>query len=102
MVTMHILTYAVLNYIDILFVIDLFNIINDDICLHTCCTIYSVVLSLLNSKKAVQIQHFTDGATIVLRKHYHTGLNQIKYDFPSTSLSVEWTLKINPPQIWNN
>ena len=41
--------------------------------------IYSAVISLLNSKKAVRIQQFTDGATILLRKHYHTGLNQIKY-----------------------
>ena len=40
MVTMHILTYAVLDYIDnlpVLFVINLFNILDDDICLHTCC-----------------------------------------------------------------
>ena len=39
MVTMHILTYTtVIDYIDnlpLLFVINLFNILNDDICLHT-------------------------------------------------------------------
>ena len=40
MVTMHILTWAVLDYIDnlpVLFVINLFYIVNDNICLHTCC-----------------------------------------------------------------
>ena len=38
MVTMHIVTSAVIDYIDnllILFVINLFNIFDDDICLHT-------------------------------------------------------------------
>ena len=42
-----------------LFVINLFSIFDDDI--------YSVVISLLNSKNAVRIQQFTDGTTIVLR-----------------------------------
>ena len=37
---------------------------------------FSMVLSFLNSKKPVRIQHFTDGATIVFRKHYHVGLNK--------------------------
>ena len=42
MVIMQILTYTVVDYIDnlpVLFVINLFNILNDDICQHTCETI---------------------------------------------------------------
>ena len=65
MVTMLFLTCAVLEYIDnlpVLFFIILFNILNDNILTNT---IYSAVLSLLNSKKAVRIQQFTDGATSV-------------------------------------
>ena len=46
-------------------------------------TIYTVVLSLLNPKKAVRFQQWTDGETIVLKKHYHTGLNKINYGFTS-------------------
>ena len=45
--------------------------------------IYSDVLSLLNAKKVVRIKQLPDVATIVLKKHYHAGLNKIKYDFPS-------------------
>ena len=44
-VTMHFLTCAVLEYIDnlpVLFDINLFNILNDNICLHTCVTALSV------------------------------------------------------------
>ena len=55
--------------------------------------IYSEVLSLLNSKKAVRIQQFTDDTTIVLRKY--TELNQIKYGFPSTCLSITTTTIIS-------
>ena len=55
-------------------------------CLPVAKHYYNVMLSLLNSKKAVRIQQFTDGATILLRKHYHTGFNKIKYGFPSTCL----------------
>ena len=67
---MHILTYAVLDYIDnlsVLFVINLFNSLNDDICLLYLLPniIYSSVISLLNYKKAVRIQQFTDGADSV-------------------------------------
>ena len=50
--------------------------------------IYSMVISLLNSKKAVRIQQFTDGATVVLRKHYHTGLNKINVVFCQHVLSI--------------
>ena len=50
--------------------------------------IYSVGISLLNSKKAVRIQQFRDGVTIVLRQQYHTGLNKIKYWFPSICLGI--------------
>ena len=66
--------FTVLDDIDnlpTLFVIYLFNILKDDLC-----------LSLLNPKKDIRIQQFTDGATIVLRKDYLTGLNKIW--FPST------------------
>ena len=65
MVTMHILTYAVLDYIDnlpVLFVIHLFKIHDNYICLPTYLLpniIYSFVLSLVNSKKSVRIQQFT-------------------------------------------
>ena len=44
--TMHILIYAVLDYIDnlpVLFVINLFNILYDVICLHTCCQTLFIV-----------------------------------------------------------
>ena len=50
MVTMHFLTCAVLEYIDILpvlFVIKLFNIFNDDIFLHTFCQTLFIVLCFL-------------------------------------------------------
>ena len=47
-----------------------------------------MMISLLNSKKAVRIQQFTDGATIVLRKQYNEGLNKIKYGFSSTFFKV--------------
>ena len=56
--------------------------------------IYSVVLSLLNTKKAVRIQQFRDGANIVLRKHYHTELNQIKYIFFRQHVWIIPTLRI--------
>ena len=49
---------------------------------------YSVVFSLLNSKKAVRIQLFTDGASIVLRKHYYTGLNHINMVFRQHVLNI--------------
>ena len=86
MVTMNTLTYAVLDYIDNLPVL----ILNDDICMHTCFPNinYSVVFSLLNSKKAVRIQLFTDGASIVLRKHYYTGLNHINMVFRQHVLNI--------------
>ena len=50
---MHILTYAVLDYIDnlpVLFVFNLFNILNDDICMHTYCQTLFIVHKLLEIK----------------------------------------------------
>ena len=50
---------AVLEYIDnlpVLFLINLFNILNDDIFLHTFCQTLFIVL---NSKKAVRIQQIS-------------------------------------------
>ena len=46
MVTMNIFTYPVLDYIDnlpVLFVFNLFNIINEDICMHTYCQTLIIV-----------------------------------------------------------
>ena len=69
MVTMHILTYAVLNYIHnlpVLFAIRSIKSFDDDICLHTRCQTLFIVWAI---KKAVRIQQFTDGTTIVLRNN---------------------------------
>ena len=46
MVTMHILTYAVLDFIDnlpVIFLSNLFNILDDDIYLHTSCQTLFIV-----------------------------------------------------------
>ena len=56
-------------------------------CIPVANIIYSVVLSLLNSKKALIIQQLT----MMLRKNYHTGLNKIKYGYPSTYFKHHWT-----------
>ena len=50
-----------------------------------------MVLSMLNSKKDVRSQQYTDGATIVLRKYYHTGLNKIRYSCCQHVLSIKTT-----------
>ena len=80
MTSLH-LHYLIL--LPVLFVIHLFNMLDKDIYLPTCCQTLFILWCFLNSKKTVRIQQFTDGATIVLRRHYHTGLNKTKYGFPS-------------------
>ena len=76
MVTMHILTYVVLDYIDnlpLLFVINLVNILDDDICLHTCCqtlfALWSFFTKLQESCKNSAIHRWRQHS---VEKHYHT------------------------------
>ena len=52
-----------------------FNILHNDIFLPT---------FYLNSRTIVRIHQFTDGATEILIKRYHAGINKIKFGFPST------------------
>ena len=91
MVTMYFLTCAVLEYIASIIC---YQFIQHSQWRHFPAhilpnTIYSAVLSLLNSKKAVQIHQFTDGASIVSRKHYYTGLNHITMVFSQHVLSIK-------------
>ena len=46
------------------------------------------MFSFLNYKKAVIIQLFTDGASIVSRKHYYTGLNHINMVYRQHVLNI--------------
>ena len=74
MVTIKTLTSAFLDYTDnlpVLFVINLFNILDYDICMPTCVAkdyLYCF-LSLLNSKKTVRIHQFTDGTTNIAEQY---------------------------------
>ena len=92
---MNILTSAVLDHtynLPVLFFINLFNFLKDDICLTTCWHTLFIVCALFFKLR----ENCENSAiyTIVLRKHYHpTRLNKIRYGFPSTCLNIK-TLKI--------
>ena len=82
---MNILTSAELDYIDnlpVLFVVHLSIFSTTYLPTYLLPNIiYSAVLSSLNFKRNVRIQQITDGAIIVLRKHYPTVLEKTKYGF---------------------
>ena len=68
MVTMNILTSALNHYtgnLPVLFVIDIFNILDDDICLPTCCHTLFIVFAFF-----VKLQESSKNSAIHRRRHH--------------------------------